>query len=292
MNIALVYFSGTGNTRKCILAMEQALADKKQETAVFDLEKEGNIDLSSFDCLLIGYPIHAFNAPKIILDFATGMNSLPKDDPVYILKTSGEGLHLNDYSSARLLSLLRKNGYQPRGEFHYLMPYDMVFRHTEDMAYQMWDTARKLIPLDAQEILDGCKREWEATPFTKAILSLLRIEQKASGIVGKTFHADSKCIRCGLCVRNCPVKNISMDDKGIHFSTKCILCSRCAFFCPEDAIHLGILNFMKVNGPYKFQRIGDGMGKEGILEKSYEDYFKNAEERIQRSEKKEEEKKK
>ncbi len=284
MKIALVYFSGTGNTRKCVRATAKALEDERQETTLFDLEKTSKIDLSSFDCLVIGYPIHAFNAPKIILDFAQGMASLSKNAPVYVVKTSGEGLRLNDYSSARLKILLKRNGYCLRGEFHYLMPYDMVFRHTEDMAFRMWETAKKLIPLDAREILQDGEREWKPTLLSKGLLSLFRIEQKASGLIGKTFWADDKCIRCGLCVRNCPTKNITMDDSGIHFSTKCLLCSRCAFSCPKDAIHLGILNFMKVNGPYRFEEAGDGMGKKGILKKSYDAYFRSAEERIQKAE--------
>lgn len=282
MRIALVYFSGTGNTRKCLEFLSDVLVDKGNETILFDLEKKRDFDLSSFDILVLGYPIHAFNAPRILLDFAFSLTGFPKENPIYVVKTSGEGLPLNDYSSSYLQTILSRKGYCLYGEFHYLMPYNLVFRHTEDMAYKMWETAKKLIPLDAERIQNRERNNYHANMPTRMALALLRIEQKGSGLLGRTFHVDSHCIRCGQCVRSCPVHNITMDEKGIHFGSVCLLCSRCAFNCPKDAIHLGPLNFMKVNGPYRFEKTGDGEKNGKILSKSYEHYFREAEERIRK----------
>ena len=280
MKIAFAFFSGTGNTKRCIEKMKECLEASGTEGVLFDLEQDRRPDLSSFDALVLGYPIHAFNAPRWILDFARNLDTLDRGSSIYVLKTSGEGLSLNEASSAKLGSILRKRGYSIAGEFHYLMPYDMVFRHTEQMAYRMWKTASELIPLDARRIM-GKERFYRKTFFLLRLpIFLLRIEQKASALLGRTFRADRKCVRCGLCVRSCPTKNIAMDEKGIHFENRCILCSRCAFFCPKDAIHLGILDFMKVNGPYRFQP-GDGKEKERrYCSRSYRRYFEEAERRI------------
>ena len=280
MKIAFVFFSGTGNTKRCIEKMEECLSASGEEAVLFDLEQNRDPDLSLFDVLVLGYPIHAFNAPKLILDFARNLETLRKENPIYVLKTSGEGLSLNEESSAKLFSILRKKGYSLAGEFHYLMPYDMVFRHTEKMAYWMWRTALRLISLDARRILKK-ERFYRKTFFLLRFpLFLLRIEQKASPLLGKTFRADKKCIRCGLCVRSCPTKNIVMDEKGIHFENRCILCSRCAFFCPKDVIHLGILDFMKVNGPYRFEPTEGTEKERRTLRRSYRRYFERAEKRI------------
>ncbi|MEM0100678.1 MAG: 4Fe-4S binding protein [Candidatus Methanomethyliaceae archaeon] len=49
-----------------------------------------------------------------------------------------------------------------------------------------------------------------------------------------------KCIRCGTCVKICPVNAISfnpiIDEKPLVDIKKCILCELCASHCPTDAI--------------------------------------------------------
>lgn len=49
-----------------------------------------------------------------------------------------------------------------------------------------------------------------------------------------------KCIRCGTCVKICPVNAISFnpitDEKPLIDIKKCILCELCASHCPTDAI--------------------------------------------------------
>ena len=280
MKVAMVYFSGTGNTRRCLEKMKDCLSSLEDEVVLWNLE-EGGEDLSSFDVLVLGYPIHAFNAPKWILDFARRLETLPRQAPIYVLKTSGENLRLNRHSSAKLSSILRRKGYSIAGEFHYLMPYDMVFRHSEWMAYRMWQTAERLIPLDARRI-HGRERFATKTPFPVRLpLFLLRVEQKASPLLGKMFFADRKCIQCGLCVQHCPSRNIVLRKERVRFSTHCILCSRCAFFCPKAAIHLGLIDFLRVNGPYRFEEAPRPKKERRYCRRSYARYFQEAEKRIE-----------
>lgn len=283
MRIAIAYFSGTGNTAMCVTKMKEVFDEKGQECFLLPLERGMPEDLSDFDVLILGYPVHAFNAPEIILSFAESLSTFPKDKNIYVVKTSGEGLSLNEHSSIRLSTILRKRGYAIEGEFHYLMPYDMVFRHTEDMAYRMWETAKALIPLDCKVVLEGKGTAVKTGPFLRFLLCLFRVEQKASGLLCRTFRVSKKCTRCGLCVRDCPTKNIAMTEKGVRFSNRCLLCMRCAFRCPANAIHIGILDFMKVNGPYRFRKTGDIAKEKKYCRKSYERYFRKAEERIRKA---------
>ncbi len=58
--------------------------------------------------------------------------------------------------------------------------------------------------------------------------------KKASG-AGIVPKADKHCVKCGACVRGCPVKAISMENIGTADSQKCISCMRCVKLCPHGA---------------------------------------------------------
>ena len=81
--------------------------------------------------------------------------------------------------------------------------------------------------------------------------------QKIGGCVNSFFYKvdKEKCVRCGLCVRNCPEKNIRLDRGKIKFGHRCDMCMRCSFFCPTNAVRIGFLEGWKVNGDYRLSEI-------------------------------------
>lgn len=57
---------------------------------------------------------------------------------------------------------------------------------------------------------------------------------KKSGGVGLVPKPNKSCIRCGLCVKKCPVQAITLTT-FLADSAKCISCMRCVKGCPVDA---------------------------------------------------------
>ncbi len=51
-----------------------------------------------------------------------------------------------------------------------------------------------------------------------------------------SVKTDEDCIKCGICVKLCPMKNLELNKKGIHQHGNCMLCYRCVNACPEKAI--------------------------------------------------------
>lgn len=74
--------------------------------------------------------------------------------------------------------------------------------------------------------LQGCPLHcpWCANPESQTIGS-------------KLMYNSKKCVQCGKCVMNCPVKAIRIDSTRLKFDRKsCIQCKTCANGCLQDAI--------------------------------------------------------
>ncbi len=258
MKNAIIYvFSGTGNTKKACDIYKSEFEKFGIETTLYNVRKgfENLPDPDDFDLVGFAYPIHGFNAPYIMLDLAKALPKANEKKGYFVVKTSGEPLKINNVSSIKFNDIMNKKGYVATSEYHYVMPYNMIFRHTDDMAAKMKDTLDKLAPIEAREVICGVEHKLAKVPFGRFCAWVVRIEQPAMKVNGRFFKVDSnKCINCGACAKNCPVGNIKIDQNGkFTFGNDCVMCTRCSFNCPRDAFDIGILNGWRVNGKYSFK---------------------------------------
>lgn len=94
MRVLFTVFSASGNTARVCGLFAERLQERGAECVTLKIRKDAETpDVAAFDTLVIGYPVHGFNAPQNVLDFAKG---LPQTDEkgYYIVKTSGEPLHV------------------------------------------------------------------------------------------------------------------------------------------------------------------------------------------------------
>lgn len=286
MKISIYYFSGTGNTAHIAQAFHNILQGEMRELKIpFP-------DITCFDSdeiLGIGYPIHAFNSPEPVTRF---VKSLPKTkgQKVFIFKTSGEALFLNHSSSRQIIHILKRKGYTVINEFHYVMPYNMIYRHSDAMAKYLYSIALQLVTLDAQKILKNRVEVPHFSFFEGWCVPLFRMEHPFARAHGSSFKVDpNKCISCQKCLDSCPMNNISIDNGKFIFHKQCCLCMRCSMDCPVGAVKPGLFNRKwKINPSYdldsllsneKIQVPTEDYGSH-FLKKSYRRYFQKAEKRI------------
>lgn len=289
MRTLIYYFSGSGNTMRIARLFAQELDAPVREIR---LPFPDVTDLSSYDLVGIGYPVHAFNPPSPVVSFVKALPSSPKTR-FFLFKTSGEDLHLNESSSRRLIAIMRRQGNIVTNEFHYLMPYDIMYRHSDAMAKQMYVTARGLVPLDARVLKDRVIAPPRYHFFQGWHVPLFRILTPFSRTHGTAFSVDQdKCLHCSSCLKNCPMNNITEENGTYVFHHDCCLCMRCTVNCPQDAIRPGIFNrHWKIGKGYDLDRL---LADDSVvipthdygsrfLAKSYERYFAKAQERIAKS---------
>lgn len=278
MKVLFTVFSASGNTLRVAKLFSERLSERGAECEIVRIREDmAAPDVASADTLVIGYPVHGFNAPQNVVDFAKGLPEC-ENKVYYIIKTSGEPLHVNDASSRILDRILKKKGYIKRGEFHYVMPYNMIFRHSDDMAALMWQAALNTAPADADKIFAGEEAQLKAGLLAVMTRFVVAVEHKAMPYLGRLFKVKKeKCISCGKCAKLCPMLNIEMKDGLPVFGKNCIGCTACSFNCPADAISIGVLNGWRVNGAYKFAPPREGLTRKDVCNYwrgSYIRYFR------------------
>lgn len=276
MKAAFYSFSATGNTKRICGLFAEELKKSGYETEYFAIRQGADYaPPSSFDLVFVAYPVHGFSAPRIMIDFAKGLPD-GNSQGYYIIKTSGEPLRANNASSSGLRRKMSAKGYEFKGEFHYVMPYNMLFRHSDKMVALMWRAALNTVPRDAALAAAGGERFPEVPAHARAIRGMLSFEHGGMRILGKFFRVDrDKCTSCGKCVKLCPLGNITMSADGkIRFGNKCMGCTACSFHCPQDAIKIGAMNRFKVNGPYSFSDDTDGITAEDVCDYCHDAYIR------------------
>lgn len=291
MKNAIIYvFSGTGNTKKACDIYKSEFEKNGVETTLYTVKKgfENLPDPNNFDYVGFAYPIHGFNAPYIMLDLAKALPKANGTKQYFVVKTSGEPLKINNVSSIKFNDIMKRKGYVPFSEYHYVMPYNMIFRHTDEMAARMKNTLEQLASVEAREVICGVEHKLSKVPFGRFVAWVVRIEQPAMKVNGRFFKVDgNKCIKCGACAKNCPVGNIKMDGNGkFSFGGDCVMCTRCSFNCPTNAFDIGMLNGWKVNGrySYKLSEKPEEDKHAWYCQKAYKRYFEEAQKKIAASE--------
>ena len=243
----------------------------------------GNVyDINGYDGLFVFYPIYAFNAPKPIIDYVRKIQKLENPIPCVIMKQSGEHLFWNNASSIYLTSLLKKRNIYVRNEYHYLMPYSFIFRHSDYMAYRMNNVMEKLVPLDLDLFFNDIHVCLGRFPLDSIFAWILRIQWWGGRFNGRFYRVEKdKCIKCLKCIKECPSQNIFLEGDKIKFGGKCLMCQKCIMYCPKKAIKVGMFNSWRVDEPYTFKESEyQPEKKPKFCKKNYQKYFAEAENRI------------
>jgi ferredoxin/flavodoxin len=245
LDIALICFSQTGNTRKVTEAMAGTFEDDGNTVRVIPLEKATEKDISKCDVFGTGTPCFGSQAPTPVKRF---LKSLPRLDghPAFVFATSGGGPGRVLYDQTRILRQKGANvlgGFLSRGEVFHPVPSgigrfpnrpderDLSLAKGFASALVEHINSGRTDPL-SESRKDALNRRWGLYDILGVAVydSILRLTFPAP-------KADSTaCDQCMLCVKECPTGNISMHPYPV-LGKQCIRCLRCITSCPKGAFN-------------------------------------------------------
>lgn len=263
MKNIIFYFSGTGNTWYAAKALQKALIES--ETLCLSIESELLSDdylneiISKSEQIIIGYPIYGSLCPEPMKRFIARLPKQEVKKPIAVFCTqaymSGDGANYLEetfinkgYYLTQTLELKMSNNF-------YVPIFVRAFKvGDQEKIDKRNDKAVTAINEFAGYIRNRQKSIKQPNIIEKALGNLQRREiNKHIKKVNDALYADDTCIKCGLCVKLCPEKNIELEEKVV-FDSHCAACMRCYQSCPISAIQItaaskDMMKYPRFKGP-------------------------------------------
>ncbi|MFC1861021.1 EFR1 family ferrodoxin [Chloroflexota bacterium] len=244
----IIYFSPTGNALHLAKLLAQHLGIHDNE--LLPLEFIEPNQLASNKHLVLLYPIHGFNAPRIVKRFVKRLPS-KRFDNVSLIGVGCTTNWLNNAASSDLRNIFGAKGYPIIVDSILAMPLTFVIAFPDTTARKLITESEIRIKDISTELLKGSKTIVNPRYKSQLLNFIGKVEQFASRLFGLELHANSDCISCGTCWSNCPASNINSDSNGRpKFGFSCLMCMRCIYNCPQKAIAPRFSKFLPIKNGY------------------------------------------
>ncbi len=275
--IVIRYFSGTGNTAWLATRIGEALEQRGRSISLANLALNEVSDRfpSETAAMVLCYPVYALDAPPAVQAWA---RRLPDGNgrPAVVVRSPGDPF-FDGGTTRTMRRILEERGWQVRLERMIVMPPNIFYRASDDLAALIIAAARQRVERLADDLISG-RTSLEQTALFSHLLARLwnRILAGGGSLFGRDLRVGDVCTRCGLCAEECPMRNIMVTNDGVQFHECCMVCLRCIAHCPVHAIRPRWFRVFPVK-PYDLAAL-DAAGPEGKrpknwLERRYGNYL-------------------
>ena len=243
MNVTMVCFSQTGNTRKVAEAMSEAFRESGHAVRIVPLLKVTPQDAATGDLLGIGAPCFSSQAPTPVKAF---LRSLPAQGrrPAFVFATSGGAPGRVLYDLASLLmdkGAAVVGGFLAHGELHHPAPC-LLGRLPDRPDEEDLARARRFATAVAEHVSAGRTGPVsESRPDTLKpgrgfydLVAKLSTDGFLRFLLPEPKPDPARCNQCGWCAEACPVDDIILEPYPV-LGKQCIRCYHCLTGCPQEA---------------------------------------------------------
>lgn len=238
MRTIIYYFSATGNSLK----IAKDISAKLENTEIISIPKVINNENIDFEADNIGliYPVFCYGQPSIVAEFVKKIKSNSNPYIFCIANcASGEGSAVNQTHE-----ILKSNNLKLSSSFIVYMPSNYIVwggaEPKEKQNRKFQEESKKINEIveiiKAQKVIEIPKAKFPTSMITKLIYPKAIKSFKTQD---KKFHIDEKCNKCEMCVKICPVKNITNENGKITWHNNCEHCLACIQWCPKKSIQYG-----------------------------------------------------
>jgi len=238
MNGILYYFSGTGNTKWVADRFKEKFQFYNIDIDLAYIQSVEDREIKKYDFIIIGFPVYWKLPPKIVTDFLNKMNNTKQNMRVIVYSTQAAS---SSSAPCFIAGYLKKKGYVPSIQISIKMPNNFYFfigkKYNQSEIKNLLTSADKKITNVVENFIKGrTVKESNSLirlKFSKVLHSVFKGRVPK---LSKNISSTKDCVKCGLCLRNCPQGNITFEDGCAVFHSKCNLCLRCIHICPINAI--------------------------------------------------------
>ena len=234
-----IYLSGSGNTKHIVTLLLNELGNAG---ICAPIESDDVKKALEGEEIIIAYPTMFSNIPYLVRDFINKNQNEWKGKKIFLITTMGLFAGDGTGCAARLL---KKYGAEITGGLQIVMP-DSI---GDCKALKKSKEQNKAVIVKADQRIIEAARKMREGNYPKEGLSFaahlaglfgqrLWFYNKTTGYTNKVKIDPSKCIGCGICAKNCPTKNIRIENGKAVASSKCTMCYRCINHCPKQAMTL------------------------------------------------------
>jgi len=268
MRVFILYFSGTGNTDYVAKYLQRKLATLSVDSELGSIENILPEKSAEFDLLIIGFPIYAGATPVFFQQY---LNMLPEVNQkgifVFCTRAMFSGHAINavyeqlgckgyiplDY---KVIGMPGSDGlpFMRKSSKYVQRAINRDYSNIKEINEFAGRIAHVIGEISLGKDVAAMRRQApKEIPLLNKFFQLLweSAYKFAEKKIKPRFRVDEKCVQCGLCVKQCPSKNISLINGSITFNTRCYMCMRCINQCPEEAIQIGkgTVNKFRWKGP-------------------------------------------
>lgn len=240
--IALIYFSATGNTKRMADTVENYLKDHDISVTKIDItsheSRKEQISLSKYDAVIFGFPIYSLRAPRVCRQWLEKLDGNGKKCSVFFT-FGGFGkapahYYMNELLEKRSFTLVSTAEFLGVHTFNRCgwqaaegRPNESDFKAAEEYTHK---TLKRFMGEDTNIISDFNKPMYLPDQLDMA-------EKFRFKLITQLPTRDAQnCSMCMLCEKLCPTN--AMDaEKGIADPASCIACFRCIANCPDNVLH-------------------------------------------------------
>ena len=233
----IFYFSATGNS----LYVAQVLQKNLNGAEIFSLPKELLNKNFQVDAENVGFifPLHYGGLPIIVEEFLQRLN-FSNTKYIFAICTCGIpfiGRVFEDLQKILAAKNLKLNAtWYVRLVSNYLPYRDTAADWRIKLRYIYADWQLKKICAAVAE--NQTHSSWEI--FKDKCKQMHDDWEKRRAALDEKFICDvAKCVKCGMCEKICPAKNITRPHGSPVWNKNCVECLGCLHICPKKAIDFG-----------------------------------------------------
>jgi len=233
----ILYFSGTGNSAYAA----NYIGERIEDDVINLFEKIRDNDFSPVESehpWVICTPTYCWQIPKILENWIAKTEFRGSRDIYFVMTCGGDIGNAEKY----LKQLCAKKDFNYKGCAEVVMPenYIAMFNAPEKHeAKRIVKAAQRSLKKAVGFIQTGSKMPTVKVNVIGKLSSAVNKIYYTLLVKDKKFYAKSTCTGCGLCVKKCPLSNITIKDGKPQWNGNCTHCMACICYCPVEAIEYG-----------------------------------------------------